>query len=127
VAAFLDALEVQAALIGLRLNRQKCEVILPPGVECPPCLASIPVHRSADDWTLVGDVRPPSALRAVGAWRLLRPRRGGSRRARCRGGRRGHVGRHGARAAGGAPPRFGGLGLRSQVRHAPVLSSPRRS
>jgi hypothetical protein len=28
-------------------------VILPPGVECPPCLASIPVHRS-DDWTLLG-------------------------------------------------------------------------
>jgi hypothetical protein len=35
-------------------SRQKCEVILPPGVECPPCLASIPVHRSADDWTLLG-------------------------------------------------------------------------
>jgi hypothetical protein len=54
VAAFLDALEVQAALIGLRLNRRKCEVILLPGVECPPCLASIPVHRSAEDWTLLG-------------------------------------------------------------------------
>jgi hypothetical protein len=164
VAAFLDALEVQAALIGLRLNRRKCEVILPPGVECPPCLASIPVHRSADDWTLLGSpvggeasidaccravadriVARVAALSALAhpqvVYALLRhcgPWALGVYYARAAG----TVGEPAfaiadaatwavmARAGmpvgmadvplAGAPPRFGGLGLRSLVRHAPL-------
>jgi hypothetical protein len=164
VAAFLDALEVQAALIGLRLNRQKCEVILPPGVACPPCLASIPVHRSADDWTLLGSpvgseaaidaccravadriVARVAALSALAhpqvVYALLRhcgPWALGVYYARAAGAvgapafavadaatwavmaRAGMpVGTEDVSLAG-APPRFGGLGLRSLVRHAPL-------
>jgi hypothetical protein len=164
LARYLDVLEPRAAAIGLRLNRRKCEVILPPGVPCPPCLASIPVHRTVDDWSLLGvpvgcadAVRDCCAavserivarvgalsalahpqvvyalLRHCGPWSL------GVYFARAAG----TVGAAAFAAAdsatwsvlaraglpfgagdvplAAAPPRFGGLGLRSLARHAPL-------